>query len=211
VLSHRLIEKSDNKVVIDKNSVYWRDSFVCGTLHEQLYLIVTAAPLYPVDYTTLYYDRDKYPAKQALEALIDKYGPEGDEKYKPPSKLRIDALDEYKPKNLEQLYEHIETLQRRVDVRAFAPNWERDFVRVKYNATCIDGDRAFFKTQAVSALDEGRVQISSTAKSLLSRDQDALICFGICVSALETLNPYKGERRSSGFEEAEARLGASYV
>jgi hypothetical protein len=211
VLSDRMIERSADKTVIDNNAVYWRDCFVAGILHEQLYILVCSAPYYPREYTTLFYDQDKYPAKQVIKTLQEKHGRHGDEKYLPPKQLRVDALDEFKPKNLEELYEHIETLKRRVDVRAITPNWERDFSRVRYHATCVDGDQAFFRTAAISALNENRCQVSSTAKNLLSKDDNALICFGLCVTALEGLNPYKSSGRSSHSEASEMSLGASYA
>ncbi len=210
MLSQRLVELSQNKIIIDGNSVYHRDSVVCGILHEQLYFLVCALPFYPFDSTTLFYNQDQYPAKQVIEALKSKHGSDFMEKYRYPTELRIDVLDELKPRNLEQLHTDVETLQRRVDVRAFATNRERDFCRQRYNAICLDGDLAFFKSAATSALDEGRVQVSSTAKNLLSRDSDALLAFGICVAALETLNPYRGERGGRGSREQEQSLAISY-
>lgn len=210
MLSKSLIEKGDNKIIINKNSVYHRDSVVCGILHEQLFLLVCALPFYPFDSTTLFYNQAQYPAKQAIEALQSKHSSDFVEKYRPPTELRIDVLDEFKPRNLEQLHTDVETLQRRVDVRAFATNRERDFCRQRYNAICLDGDLAFFKSAATSALDEGRVQVSSTAKNLLSRDSDALLAFGICVSALTSLNPYRGERSGGGRRESHS-LASSYT
>jgi hypothetical protein len=210
VLSKLLLELSQDKIVIDNNSVYWRDSVAVAALHEQLYLLVSALPLYPRDPTTLYYDQTKYPSKMIIESLKSKYGPHGDEKYRPPTRLRIDVLGEYKPRNLVELNQIIEELQRRLDARAYAPNWERDFVRIKQNATCVEGDRAYFKGLAQSALDENRVQVSLMAKSLLSREENALIAFGICISASETMNPYRGSG-GRGFDRTEERLVSSYA
>ena len=201
MLSNRLIEKSDKKIILDNNSVYWRDSFVCGVLHEQRYLIVAAAPLYPRDSTTLYYDKDKYPSLQVIKALRTKHGNKADEFYRPPTELRVDALDEYKPDTLEGLFKTLEDLQRRLDCRCCNPAWERDFSRQKYLSSTINGDRAFFRGSAESALGEGRVQVSSTVKGLLSLDKDALICFGLCISALDKINPYKYEHSSSSYNE----------
>jgi hypothetical protein len=211
VLSKRLIERSQNKIIIDSNSVYHRDSVVCGILHEKLYVLVAALPFYPFDSTTLFYNQGQYPAKQAIEVLQAKHGEDWLDKYKPPTELRIDVMDELKPRNLEQLHTDIETLQRRIDARAFTGNWERDFARTRYNATCIEGDRTYFSSAATSALDEGRVQVSSTAKNLLSRDSDALLAFGICVSALTTLNPYRSGGRLSHSEAQESHLASSYT
>lgn len=209
MFSNRSIEKGGDKVVIDNNSVYHRDLFV-GVLHEQLLILVCAVPYYPVSKDTLYFDELKYPAKQIIESLRSKHGTHGEDKYVLPAQLHIDCLDEAKPRSLEELHNNLETLQRRADCRIFTPNWERDFARTKFNASCLDGDRAFFKTSATSALDEGRVQISATAKELLSRSADALICFGLCVVAAEKMNPYKGSQRSSDFSRREESLASSY-
>jgi len=205
-----LIEKSQNRIIVNKASVYHRDSFVCGILHEKLYVLVAALPFYPFDETTLFFNEAQYPAKQAIERLQEIHGKAFVDFYRPPRELRIDVLDEMKPRNLEQLHTDVETLQRRLDIRAFTTNRERDFARTRYNATCLDGDLTFFSSAATSALDEGRVQVSSTAKNLLSRDSDALLCFGICVSALTTLNPYRGER-SRGSRRESHNLAASYT
>jgi hypothetical protein len=210
VLSNQLIEKSEGKIVIDNKAVYWRDSFVVAILHEQLYLMVAALPLYPKNQTTLFYDQAKYPAKQVLEMLREKYGPHGDEKYRPPSPPRIDVLDEARPRNLDELYRIVENCKRRFDARIYTPNWERDFSQVKHHAVCLEGDRAFFKGLAQSALDENRVQVSNEAKSLLSREDNAMIAFGICVSALDAMNPYRSSR-GGNFDREESQLGASYA
>jgi hypothetical protein len=211
VLSSRLIEKSTDKTILDGNAVYHRDSFVVGVLHEKLILIVAAAPFYPFDYTSLYFDADKYPARQIIRDLKDGFGPEGDERYRAPSELHVDALDQIQPDNLEILYQDLETLERRLGCRSFTGNWERDFSRKKHLTSCLDGDRTYFRSAATSALDTGRCQVSSTVKGLLSREESSLIAFGFCIVALDSINPYSSGRRSSDFEKSEASLGASYV
>jgi hypothetical protein len=210
VLSNSLIEKSEGKIVIDNKAVYWRDSFVVAVLHEQKYLLLTALPLYPQNWITLYHNKDQYPSKQIIESIQDKF--HGDEeRYRPPTKLRIDVLDEAKPRNLDELYRIVEDCKRRLDARVYAPNWERDFSQTKHHAVCLEGDRAFFKGLAQSALDEDRVQVSNEAKSLLSREDSAMIAFGICVSALDTMNPYRGGSRGGNFESREKEVALSYA
>ena len=210
LLLNQVIEKQD-KIIIINDSLYWRNSFSVGVSHEDKYLVVASAPYYPPDKNLIHINSDKYPIKQLRESLKSKHGIGYEDFYRPPEELRIDVLDEYTPKSLDELNDKLKSLRDGFDATCVTGSWEVDFARTRYLATPIEGGKAFFRELAVSALVESRVQISASAKKLLARNEVALITMGMACAALEKVKPYSFYSRYSAHkQEGERSLILTY-
>jgi hypothetical protein len=177
--------------------MYWRKCFTAGIDHENRYILVASAPYYPPDSHLLVNNKEKYPIRQLIETLKERWGDAWQDRYRPPERLLIDVLDEYVPDNLNALNNTLERLRDLFNATCVCGSWEQDFARTRYLATPVQGDKAFFSGVAASALDEGRVQVSASAKRLLARDDVALVATGMAISSLERMNPYSSYQSSS--------------
>ena len=210
LLLRQLIEKQDDKIIIN-DSMYWRNCFVAGVYHEARYLLVLSAAFFPAYTYLLHLNTEKYPVKQLVESLKDKWGDAWMDRYRPPERLKIDVLDECVAESISDLNDTLDALNRTLDCRCVCGNWEADFARTRYLATPIEGDKTFFREMATSALEEARVQVSASAERLLARDEIALISMGMATITLEKINPYSSYLgHSADRDEKERDLIVSY-
>jgi hypothetical protein len=211
LLLRQLIEKQDDKIIIN-DSMYWRNCFVAGVYHEARYLLVLSAAYFPAYTYLLHLNAEKYPVKQLVESLKDKWGDAWMDRYRPPERLKIDVLDECVAESVNALNDTLEALNRTLDCRCVCGNWESDFARTRYLVTPIEGDKAFLREMAISALEEARVQVSASAERLLARDEIALVSMGMATVTLEKINPYSSYLDySADREEREKGLSFSYT
>jgi len=184
---------------------------VTGVSHEDRYLVTLACPWYPPSKDLLFRNVEAYPVRQLTESLKAKHGPQWDLYYKPPRRLRVDALDEAVFDSVHDLNDTLERLTAVFGSRNVAGNWEQDFCRMRYLASPVEGDKTYFEQLAISLLGEGRCQISSSCKKLSSKDSRALCTMGIALSVLEKLGVYEAYHRGGSRDfSSEENLAASY-